>query len=189
MKKVHGLEEKIQREKWENVEDIEQYIKETLKSSRNFFKVSFENDEVDIQRSEECLTSFINRMGKTIFITDDPTLNRDEVLRLYRMKDNVESLFDTLKNELRDKRLRVHSSEVMEGRLFVCFISLIIHSALTNIMREKELFKDYTIPELLLQLKKIKIVEMENKKVYLTEISKKQKDIFKKFDISIPKIT
>ena len=185
MKKLLELEEKIQHEKWEEVEDLEQYITNTLRGSKKLLNVSIEDNNPIIQRNEEALTSLINRMGKTIMITDKPSLQRNEVLHLYRLKDHLEKLFDTLKNELNDKRLRVHSSTVMEGRLFVHFISLIIHSALSKIMREKKLFKDYTIHELLFELKKLKLVEMENKKRYLTEVSKKQKEIFKEFELEV----
>ncbi|MGC8804366.1 MAG: IS1634 family transposase, partial [Candidatus Ratteibacteria bacterium] len=117
------------------------------------------------------------------------TLEKEETLSLYRRKDLVEKFFDTLKNELKDKRLRIHSQEVLEGRLFVSFLSLILYSALTRTMREKEFFKDYTAPELLSELKKIKMVEMENGRVYFTEVSKKQRDIFQKFGLTIPVAT
>jgi len=164
------------------------YLEETLKGSKDFFQIFIDKGGVEIQRRQKQLSRFIDRMGKTILITDNFALERDKILELYRRRNYVESLFDTLKNEIKDKRLRVHSSEVMEGRLFVSFLSPIIHSALTNIMREKEFFKKYTIPQLLLELKKIKIVEMENKKIYSTEITKKQRDIFHKFDLKIPSI-
>ncbi len=53
-------------------------------------------------------------------------------------------------------------------------------------MREKNLFKDYTLIEMLYKLKKIKIVEMENGRKYLTEISKRQKEIFQIFELPLP---
>ena len=53
-------------------------------------------------------------------------------------------------------------------------------------MKEPELFKQYSIKEIMYELKKIKVVEMCNGKSYLTEITKRQKDIFKAFNIDIP---
>ncbi len=38
------------------------------------------------------------------------------------------------------------------------------------------------------ELKKLKVVEMSDQKFYLTEISKRQKDIFKAFNLAIPVI-
>ncbi len=49
-----------------------------------------------------------------------------EALTVYREKDVVEKSFDDLKNELDMKRLRVHSSSRMKGRLFIQFIALIL---------------------------------------------------------------
>jgi hypothetical protein len=44
------------------------------------------------------------------------------------------------------------------------------------------------LTELLYELKKVKIVELENGKKYMTEVSKKQRELFKQFDIAVPKM-
>ncbi len=106
--------------------------------------------------------------------------------QLNRQKDYLEKTFDILKNEFDGKRLRAQSKDAVEGRLFIKFISLIIHAALTENMRKKELFKQYTVKEMIYKLKNLRVVEMNNKKQFLTEVSKKQKDIFKKFNLRIP---
>ena len=51
-----------------------------------------------------------------------------EALRVYRDKDVVEKCFDDLKNLLDMRRLRMHSIETVDGRLFVQFIALILMS-------------------------------------------------------------
>ncbi|HEX2243984.1 MAG TPA: hypothetical protein VHK27_12185, partial [Gammaproteobacteria bacterium] len=71
---------------------------------------------------------------------------------------------------------------------FIKFISLILYSAIANIMREKDLFKHYSIKELLYELKKLRIVEMYSGASYLTEISKRQREIFTKLEVKIPTI-
>ncbi len=55
-------------------------------------------------------------------------------------------------------------------------------------MREQRLFKRYSIREIMYELKKIRIVEMDNGTSFLTEVSKRQREIFNKFDIEIPTI-
>jgi len=95
-------------------------------------------------------------------------------------------IFDTLKNEFDGKRLRGHSKIVIEGRLFIKFLALILSSSIANTMREKELFNQYSMTELIYELKKLRLVEMNNGKAHLTEVSKRQKDIFTKFDVDIP---
>ncbi len=49
-------------------------------------------------------------------------------------------LFDVLKNEIDGNRIRNHSDEAMEGKLFILFVTLILYASLDRIMKEK----DYT---------------------------------------------
>jgi transposase len=93
-----------------------------------------------------------------------------------------------LKNELDGKRLRGYSKNAINGRLFIKFISLILYSALGNKMREKDFFKHYTLREIMYELKKLRIIEMDNGKLYLTEISKRQRELFNKFEVEIPSV-
>jgi hypothetical protein len=53
-------------------------------------------------------------------------------------------------------------------------------------MREKDLFKYYSLREIMYELKKLKIVEMQNGTSYLTELSKRQREIFSKLEVNIP---
>jgi len=48
---------------------------------------------------------------------------------------------------------------------------------LLNLMKEKELSKEYTVERLLLELEKIKQIELTNGNVLLTELTKKHKKI------------
>jgi len=50
-------------------------------------------------------------------------------------------------------------------------------------MKEKELYNKYTIPEVFFELKKLRVVKMTNGKEYLTEVSKKQRTLFEKFEV------
>ncbi len=63
-------------------------------------------------------------------------------MQAYRDKDVVEKSFDDLKNQLDMKRLRVHSSATVAGRLFVQFIDLLCMSALLREMRKPVLLSD-----------------------------------------------
>lgn len=51
-------------------------------------------------------------------------------------------------------------------------------------MKENNLYKKYSIEKLIMELKKIKIFELSNGKKMISEISKKQRDILKAFNIS-----
>lgn len=91
-----------------------------------------------------------------------------------------------MKNELDLKRLRVHSETAMTGRTFLCFIALILYSWLDKKMKESDLYKRFTQEEVMAQLKRLKIVELDERRKMLTEISKNQIYLFEHLDIARP---
>ncbi len=93
-------------------------IKETPKRGR---KVSLKDQEVQ---------AYIN--GQSGFWVLYTNAEKDPVkaLHAYRQRNDIELLFDDMKNLIDCNRLRVHTDKVMQGRLFVNFITLIILTAL-----------------------------------------------------------
>ena len=109
-----------------------------------------------------------------------------EALRVYRDKDSVEKCFDDLKNSLDLKRLRMHSSATVDGRLFVQFIALILISALRKQMRDSGLIEHYTVRELLREMETLTKINYSGKYGHiLTELTKPQRQILKALDIPI----
>jgi hypothetical protein len=53
-------------------------------------------------------------------------------------------------------------------------------------MREKDLYRTYTLSEVFYELKKLRAVTLNSGKSYLTEVSKKQRILFEKFDVPVP---
>jgi transposase len=76
------------------------------------------------------------------------------------------------------KRLRMHSSAAVEGRLFVQFISLILMSALRKAMREVGLLERYTTRDLLQEMESLtKVIYTGKYGQIFTEVSKSQREI------------
>jgi transposase len=173
----------LKSKKFKSKEEFEEYLITSVSKHKKYFK--FDENSLEVKRDEESLKKRLSSMGIMILFTNT---NKDkiEILDLYRRRDSVEKLFDTFKNELNGDRIRVHTKDSMDGLFFVKFISLIIHSSLSNTMKTQELNKKYTVRELLQELKKLKKVKMLNDKIYVTEVSKKQKEILKTFEINIP---
>jgi len=61
-----------------------------------------------------------------------------------------------------------------------------MYNYITSEMKKNNLVEKYSIAELFMELKKLKSVEMGNNKFYINEITKRQKDILKLFNISLP---
>jgi hypothetical protein len=149
-------------------------IKETPVRGR---KVLFNNEA--IQKYRNLYAGFFVILTNDI---KDPV----ETLRVYRNKDAVEKCFDDLKNQLDMKRLRIHSSAAMDGRLFVQFVTLIFMSALRKKMRETGLIEKYTVRELLEEMETLTQVRYSGKYGHiLTEVTKPQRQIIEKLRIEL----
>jgi len=166
--------------------ELEKYLSETFCGWKKIFKIKEVEGRFEIERKDEEITEKLNTFGKMILLYNFD-IEQKEVLSFYRRKDKLEKIFDNIKNELNMKRLRVHSEEATEGRLFLSFISLILYSFVGKIMEEENLYKEYTIEEVIYELKKLKVIEISDERKILSEISKKQKDLFGSFNLEIPK--
>lgn len=188
LKKILDIEHSAQQQTFQTQQEARQYLSKCLKGASQLFQVTGKADQIEITRKPRTLSRRMANMGTTIMLTNHSTLEHSRILELYRHKDYLEKLFDMLKNEFDGKRLRGSTKDTVEGRLFLKFLSLILYSALGNIMREQHLFKQYSIREIMYELKKLRIVEMSNDTSYLTEVSKRQRKIFEKFDVKIPSL-
>ena len=129
------------------VEDLRQgkNLSEPLSSNKarkyqRFFKVSKNEKAVcgwDFTFDPELYRKAMLRCGWFCLFTDVPdTLSADEALKRYRSKEAVECAFDSLKNTLDGKRFRTHNDKTTGGKMFVEFISLILHNRLLAAQNE-----------------------------------------------------
>lgn len=186
LERIMEAEDKVKEKHFIQKEKLESYLSQDLKKVKKYFKIKRVGKVFALKRKREEIIKTIKKMGYMILLSVR-NMKREEIIFLYRNKDGVEKCFDKIKNELDSNRLKVHSQEAMEGRLFIIFITIILYSWISKVMREKKLNKKYTIDEVMYELKKIKIFELENGKKIITEISKKQKDLFKKIIGHLPK--
>jgi len=141
-------------------------------------KVEYDNEA--IQKHRNRYTGYMALLTNDI---KDPVM----ALQVYRDKDVVEKSFDDLKNSLDMKRLRIHSSVAMDGRLFVQFVALILTSAIRRSMRDKKLLEHYTVRELLEEMETLTKIRYSGKYGSIhSEITKPQRDIMKELGFALP---
>lgn len=184
--RLSEVEEHMSRQSCETIEEAVDLLHSKSHGLQRLFRIRMDGTQPVLQRKPRVLNMIINRYGKHIIISKANRLNRDEVLYLYRRRDQVEKMFDVLKTELDSNRLRIHSREALDGRLFIMFIGLIMNFIIQSRIRENTYLQQYSVKEILDKLKLIRQVEMTNGQTYLTEISKKQRDILKAFNLAIP---
>ncbi|HCM25996.1 MAG: hypothetical protein A2Z96_03110 [Spirochaetes bacterium GWB1_48_6] len=129
-----------------------------------------------LARNTAAIDHHIERLG--IFVQMINTdLDSETVISYCRGKDGVVKCFESLKNSLSFKRLRVHSNQCMEGLLLVEFIAMILRSKINVVLRDSKLRDSMCIPEMLSELRKFMEITFGKKKA-LNEVSKMQKLIF-----------
>jgi transposase len=123
VRKILELETTAQKQTFKNKEEAMEYLASHTKGATEFFQVKNNNGQLEIARNTKALSQRIAALGATFMLTNHPDLDRAKILELYRRKDYLEKTFDVLKNEFDGKRLRGHSKDAINGRLFIKFIS------------------------------------------------------------------
>jgi len=108
-----------------------------------------------------------------------------EAIRIYRDKDVVEKGFLRLKHSLGLGRLRVHSQQAMESKVFVGFIALILCSHIHRTMLENKLYRTMTMKDLIKTMEKLRTQVIDGRRI-LFPLTKRQKEIYKAFAVPIP---
>ena len=145
---------------------------------------------VKVSYNIEAVNQYINRYAGFQVLLSNCLKDPMEALQIYRDKDIVEKCFDDLKNQLDMKRLRMHTSATVDGRLFIQFIALIYISALRREMRKSKLIERYTVRELLQEMETFTKVQYSGKYGHIfTEVTKPQREILKSLNIELPNKT
>jgi transposase len=148
--------------------------------------VKVDDSHYDVTVRDEVVATMRKYSGWLVILTNRE-MTAKEAISVYRAKDVVEKGFDKLKNSLDLGRLRVHSSENAQNKVFIGFISLILLSEIHKTMSDKKLYdKNFTIKKLMRILAKQKLhtVRTENgSSRILTPQTSEQKIILEAFNV------
>lgn len=181
--KLLETESKFEQKHFATEQEFDKYKEDYISEKfRQYF--SWNSHTKQTQRNQDSIDEYLAYLGYIVFASNDGHLDKLSVLDQYRNKDVIEKMYDITKNEMDGGRLRVHSQINMEGKLFVKFITLIIYLKLSRIMKDQDMFKKYSLREVLLELRKIKITEIDNHEPITSEVSKKQRELLQKLGIT-----
>ena len=141
----------------------------TIDSHKKFYKQFFQVKETPkrgrkVAYNQSAIEEYKNNTtGWLVMITND-VKDPVKALEIYRRKDSVEKAFDDLKNELDCKRLRIHSSKAMDGRLFLQFIALILTIKIRLTLNDAGWLKKYDTQQIINEMKSLRVVAVEGKK-------------------------
>jgi transposase len=157
-------------------------FKEKARGFGNFFDWQVIDNRFDVAIKQNAVAQRMNKMGKYILFYSG-NFDWMKCLSLYRERDEIEKSFKALKNEIDVIPLNTHSEKTTRGFIFIAFLSLIIRTRLMNMMREKGLLDKYSVELLLLQLEKLRKITLADGQIFVTEMTKKQREILQALDL------
>lgn len=124
-------------------------------------------------------------LGYFVILSNEIT-SAQQALELYRNKDVVEKAFANLKNRLCLSRANVSSEESFEGKLFVQYVALQFVSWVHKVMKQEQLYKNWTMQGLFDELDTIECFQQKGKRAHYSEVTTKQKTIYASFNLTPP---
>ncbi len=180
--RLYDVKEKLEKTAIPGWRKAEEVFKERAKEMAGFYSWERIDNHFRIDIKKNAVSQRVNRMGK-FFLFYNGERDWMECLTTYRERNIVEKGFKTMKNDIQSLPLNTNKDSTTKGFIFICFIGLIIRMRLLNIMRETKIIEEYTVESLLLELEKIRKVELQNGKVIVTELTRKQKEIMEKLNL------
>jgi transposase len=166
-------------QKWRKPETV---VNEIAKGFARYLNWKFADGEFEVSIKQKAVTQRLNRMGRFILLYNGE-LDWLSCLTLYRQRDAVEKCFLRMKNDLETLPLNTRRDDSVRGYLFMVFIALIIRMRLQFIMKETGLAAKYSVEKLLLELEKIKMFELSQGEILLSEVSKKNREILDQLNL------
>ena len=150
-----------------------------------FIRKSEKNDHgYTINIRQEVIDKELEHVGWLVLLSNDVS-DPKEAITIYRTKDVVEKGFLRFKNSLEMGRLRIHSENSMQNKVFVGFIGLIIMAGIHKVMLDQGLYRNMTMKKLIKTLEKLRIQSINGSKI-LFPVTKEQREIFKAFGLPEP---
>ena len=176
------LSENINRLKAE-LSTFKRYPKNKLKRYEPYFTLTKHKQgsgfdyEVDTEKVEKIRKS----KGFFLIFTTDMESTPEDTLYHYRAKDAVEKLFDQIKCDMDGNRIRTHSEQTTDGKVFATFIACVIRSFLLRKLNQYLTDNSTSMKKVFSQLSNITIVFGAKGLRFTKALSKKQKQILKPF--------
>jgi transposase len=133
---------------------------------------------------ESAVNTALGTHGWLVLISNDVASAKDAI-RIYRAKDVVEKGFLRLKCDLDLGRLRVHSQDRMQNKVFIGFVALILLSHIHVVMMNNDMYGKMTMKKLIRTLAKHRSQTIAGECI-LYPATKTQREIYEAFSINVP---
>jgi len=175
--KVFAIEDKAARETFGEIGDARRWLAENARQLAPCLGADKDADgRVTVRRRPRAIAARAANFGYQLILCD--TVGRDPaaVLADYRSRDRAEKLFDLLKNDDGQHRLRTGNQTVAEGRIFLAFLALVLRAETENRLRTAGLLRKITVAEFLAEVGKIRAIRLPEGDRLLREVTKRQRE-------------
>ena len=185
--KVFALEQKAAEEVFTSRAEARQWLSENARLLAPCLGIVKQPDgRLTVRRRPRAIAARTANAGYQLVICD--TVGRDPlaVLSDYRSRDRAEKLFDLLKNEDGQHRLRTGRQSIAEGRIFLAFLTLVLRAELENRLRAAGLLKKCSSSEFLAEMGKIRAIRLPTGERLLREVTKRQREWLAAIRLPVP---
>ena len=156
----------------------------------NLLSVSFNQDKsvasytVNREKMEQALLTSGFFASKTFGVDFDPLKAKDN----YGMRDEQEKMFGLQKGPLGQDRLHTWSETAKRGRMFICFVGLILASYVRSVREASKYLSEKfaTVEDILAEMRTIRCIEHKGRMKFVTPFVGAQVEICREFGFDIP---
>lgn len=147
------------------------------------FNVEADGRKVKVTQRPKSASFEQNRAGLFVMLTSED-IGWDAMMTAYDARRLVEQGYDRKKSK--DRRFRTSDKETMKGREFLNFLEMTLSCEIAAEIREAGAGNDLTVEGVISSLDCIQVREYHGARC-ISEIDKRQREMYETFDIPIPK--
>jgi transposase len=133
---------------------------------------------------EDAVNAALGTHGWLVLISND-VVDIRSAIRIYRAKDVVEKGFLRLKCDLDLGRLRVHSQDRMQNKVFVGFVALILLSHIHAVMMDHDMYGKMTMKKMIRTLARHRVQTIAGERI-IYPATKTQREVYEIFGVQVP---
>lgn len=104
---------------------------------------------------------------------------------LLKSREDVEQVFDVLKNELENDKTYLQDTDAVRGYFFISFITLYLYYNIYNILRNHDKIGKISVNDLLFELSKVYRINYTNNQTLFSEIPAKIVELDKDLELNL----
>ncbi len=187
--RVFALEDKAAAENFSDTAQARRWLAENARYLAPCLGTDKQADgSITVRRRPRAIAARSANAGYQLIICDAVGREATEVLGDYRSRDRAEKLFDLYKNEDGQHRLRTGRQSVAEGRVFLAFLALVLHTELENRLRQAGLLRRISCRQFLAEMGLIRAISLPDGTRLLRELTRRQRQWMAEVHVPLPEL-